>query len=520
MKTTIKYIPAFVISLLLLTGCNDFLTEKPQSKLTQDGFYSTQTRINEGVIGCYASLANASQKDWFFTELRSDNAWQSDMGTSNIDRTDQTDISVFRAYATLPEIQTYWAGVFQTISNINGVLPSVVDNKYVEYEPLRAQYEGELRFLRAYNYYNLVCLFGDMFKVTTVLSPAEAKTLERRPVDEIYDDLIIPDLKYAADNLPAQYAATDVGRATKWAAMGLLAKVYMMRGGSANIALAKPLLEQVMATPLLGLLTGTNAYATIFSTTNEMNKEIIFAIRYKGGSSGLGSTFWPSFAPSGSANLFLKIGSPLGYNSPTNELMSLFNAQPQDKRASACFAVWTGKTPNIPYVCKYVDANMTQANQAENDWIVLRYADIELLYAEALAQDGNFATANKYVNDIRSRAGVATLPAFTSATEALDAVYAERRLELAFENQRWFDLLRMAKSYNDPNKPVEVLKKHVFETDWAFIPPGGTSVNAGYGMYTVIPVADPSYFIKERLLLPIPQYEININPNIKQNYPY
>jgi hypothetical protein len=147
---------------------------------------------------------------------------------------------------------------------------------------------------------------------------------------------------------------------------------------------------------------------------------------------------------------------------------------------------------------------MTQTGQAENDWIVLRFADIVLLYAEVLAQDGNHGNAHTYVNQIRNRAGLTDLDAFTSKEEALDAVYAERRLELAFENQRWFDLLRMAKSYNNPNKPVEIMIQHTFVTDWEL----------GYSKYNPIQPPEERFFIKERLILPFPQTEIDTNDKI------
>jgi hypothetical protein len=268
-----------------------------------------------------------------------------------------------------------------------------------------------------------------------------------------------------------------------------------------------------MAAPQHNLLTGANAYANVFSTTNEMNNEIIFAIRYKGGSLGLGSNFWPTFAPIGSANQFLKVGTPLGFNAPTQEIMNLFNADPSDTRAKTCFSVWKrSETASYPYITKYADPSMSQALQAENDWIVLRYADIVLLYAEVLAQNGSFSNAHTYVNQIRTRAGLTNIGPFGSKEEALDAVYAERRLELAFENQRWFDLLRMAKSYNNPNKPVEILIQHTFVTDWELM----------YSKYNPIQPPEQRFFIKERLLLPIPQTEIDTNNEvvISQNETY
>lgn len=501
-----RYINIFIISLttVIFTSCEEFLTEIPESALTSAEFYTTPTRINQGVIGCYNGMASIQQDEWMFTELRSDNTWQNGTGSSATARIDQTDVASFRTSPSLPLLQTYWYKTFQNISNINSVLPSVVDNKYITIEKERLQYEGELLFMRAYHYNMLVNLFGNMFKITKVIGPNEAKQINRSPVSEIYDEIIIPDLKKAAEQLPPSYIA-ESGRITKWAAKGILAKVYMTIGGEQNLALAKTLLEEVITAPQHGLLTGTNAYANIFSVSNEMNKEIIFAIRYKGGSFGIGSTFWSNFAPLGSANQFLKLGTPLGYNVPTHEIDSLFFFNGNDNRKDVSYKIWVrSPTSSIAYIAKFVDAGMTQASQAENDWIVLRYADVVLLYAEILAQDGNHVSAHNNVNQIRTRAGLGDIGPFASKEEALDAVYAERRLELAFENQRWFDLLRMAKSYNNPNKPVEILIQHTFVTDWEL----------SYSNYHPIQPPEQRFYIKERLILPIPQTEIDTNDKI------
>ncbi|MDD2798610.1 MAG: RagB/SusD family nutrient uptake outer membrane protein [Bacteroidales bacterium] len=488
--------------LLSFSACTDFLTDKPESVLTQVNFFTTPTRINQGVLGCYAGLATVTKDEWMYTELRSDNSCIAATGSSSTTRQDLNNLALFTTSPSLPILRDYWYNTFQNLSNINAVLPSVKDNSYVTVESQRAQYEGELLFLRAYHYYTLVNLFGDMFKITSVIGPSEAKKLTRRPVSEIYNEIIIPDLIKASDEAPASYSTNDEGRITKWAAKSLLAKTYMMLGGTENLAKAKTLLEEVLAAPQYGLLTGAGAYASIFSTSNEMNKEVIFAVRYLGGSSGIGSPFWGTFAPEGSANKFLKIGTPLGNNNPTFEIMNMFYSNPKDTRRNTCFDVWAkSSTSYIPYVTKYMDATMTQALQAENDWIEIRYADIILLHAEVLAQGANPDDARAEVNRIRARAGVDAYQNFATKEEALDSVYQERRLELAFENQRWFDLLRMAKSYNNPNKPMEVLRKHTFETDWLLL----------YADYNPLPMPEQRFYINERLLLPIPQTEIDTN---------
>ena len=517
MKNKIRILIA-MFSLLAFTACEDLIIDKPESKLTQVDFFTTKERINDGVIGCYAGMANIMNSEWKFTENRSDNSCVASTGTGSGERVDLCDIKFFRTSPSEPLLYNYWYVYFQNIMNINAILPAVAPGQtFVPVETDRTQYEGELLFMRGFHYFQLVTLWGDMFKVTKVIDQVEAKTLTRRPVAEIYNDIIIPDLIKAANQLPASYSTNDIGRVTKWAAKGMLAKVYMALGGDANLALAKGLIEEVMAAPGYGLLTDkgsmTSAFANIFNIANEMNKEIIFAVRYKGGSQGIGSPFWGTFAPDGSANLFLKVGTPLGNNNPTPELMSFFNSNPTDTRIDATFRTWLKGTTNVQYVSKFIDANMTQALQGENDWIVLRYADIQLLHAEILAQGANPDDARADVNAIRTRAGVATYTTpFGSKTEALDAVYNERRLELAFEDQRWFDLLRMNTSYGDPEKAINILKTSVFTTDWTLL----------YSKYYPIIPPTANFFNSFRLLLPIPQQEIDTNNDmvIPQNADY
>lgn len=513
-----------ILALVFSSACTDLIVDVPQSKLVQDGFYNSPMTINEGIIGCYAGMANILTDEWRFTENRSDNGCVNSIGTGSQPRVDLTDIKFFRTPTSQPMLYSFWYRFFQNIMNVNSILPSVAQGQpYVTDETQRAQYEGELLFMRGYHYYTLVNLWGDMFKITKVLTLDEAKTYDRRPVAEIYKDIIIPDLTKAAEQLPASYpSSADQGRITKWAAKGMLAKAYMMLGGSANLALAKGLLEEIMNAPQYGLITtgitvaGTtlSPYASVFDVSNEMNKEIIFAVRYLGGSTGIGSPFWTLFAPDGTANLFLKVGTPGGHFNPTPELVKLFSADPLDKqRMDASFRSYVkNKTTTIVYPSKYIDPNMTQANQSENDWIVLRYADVLLLHAEIMAQDGNFATAHLDVNKVRARAGVAPVAAFSSPTTALDAVYKERRLEFAFENQRWFDLLRMNVSYNDPEKAINILKTSVFVTDWTVL----------YSLYNPITPPTQNYFTTGRLLLPIPQQEIDANDKMKitQNADY
>lgn len=498
------FIIASLLAILSLTGCEDFLTDEPESVLGQDNFFTTPTRINQGVLGCYAGMKPIMNDEWILTELRSDNTCVSATTSSSSRRQELTNIAHFALLPSEVVIQEYWYNTFQNISNINAVLPSVLDNSYVTIEDDRAQYEAELRFMRAYHYFTLVNLFGDMFKVTSVIGPLDAKSIPRSPMSEVYNEIIIPDLKIAAENAPSSYADDEHGRVTKWAAKGLLAKAYVQMGGSENLAAAKILLEEVLGEATLGL---TSNYADLFDLAKEMSgevrREVLFSVRYRGGSTTNGSMFWEYFAPQYSD--LLAAGTPDGDNNPTFEFMSFYDGDTLDSRAAASFDLfYRSSTRFASYTTKFMDANIQTQGNAENDWIVLRYADLVLLYAEVLAQDGNFASAHNPVNDIRRRAGKPEASAFTSPTMALDSVYHERRLELAFENHRWFDLLRMNTSYNDPNKAMDIIRTHTFTTDWALV----------YSTFDPLPVPDQGNYVNNRLLLPVPQYEIDANNSV------
>lgn len=513
MKNKITILSAFV-SMLMFSSCNDSLiTEKAESKLNQIGFYNSPLSIQYGVMGCYSGMQQIIVDEWKFTENRTDNSCVANSGTGVTRRVDYCDIRFFRTPPSQTLLLGFWRNYFTNIMNVNAVLPAVAKGQnYIPSETLRAQYEGELLFIRAYHYFSLVNLWGDMFKVTSVVDKDQAKTLKRLPVDSIYTQLIMPDLKKAVAQLPSIYSAVDIGRVTKWAAEGMLAKAYLTRHGVNDLDSALVLINDIITNSPHGLLTTgvivagkqLTSYASIFDISNEMNKEVIFAIRFKGGTSGIGSPFWSTFAPDGSSNKFLTVGTPAGDNNATTDLLTVFKADTTAgisnvRYHQSIFMYGKKATSLIGAPNKWVDLTITQINQGENDWIVLRFADILLMRAEINAQRGTGDLGFADVNTIRTRAGVTPYTtAFTSTTDALDKVYLERRLEFAFENIRWFDLLRMNKSYNDPDKAIKILKNEVFVTD--------ISLYSGYK-----PIIPPSqeYFLTNKLLLPIPQQEID-----------
>ena len=417
----------------------------------------------------------------------------------------------------------YWLNTYKNIRSINYVLKSLgvsfADKQITVSEGTakmtagqKNQLIGEALFLRAYHYFNLVRLYGDVFLITEPVDPKQSKQLTRTPVADCYQ-LIEADLSKAIELMPAfTYSAiadNNRGRATTWAAKALLAKVYLTLN---NKARALPLLDDVIANSGHGLL---NSFADVFSINNEMNREILFAVRYKAGGFGLGSTMANSFAPTSSGSAVIN-GDGLGHNFPTTELDANYKVTVSgaiDQRRD----VSIGKYSTKLYVKKYISPVLVK-NDAENDFPVIRFSDVLLMKAEAIGYDGNAGTAVGLINQVRERAGAGNFTtgnfstgfykypsdagqenAITDDAKFQTALFNERRIEFAFENQRFFDLLRSGQA-------IEVLKTHFateFPTHYKNIVPAITLAQL------------QSNVAQNRMLLPIPQKELDSNDQIK-----
>ena len=306
---------------------------------------------------------------------------------------------------------------------------------------------------------------------------------------------IIDDLQRSVDNLEGiTYDIADLGRVTQAAAQSLLAKVYLTLGKYTE---AKSLLKAVVDVKGDQL---TVSYSDVFDISKEMNDEIIFAIRYKSGSLGIGSPFANTFAPTKSgANVVTGDGD--GRNYPTTEVLGIYPEGDLRKDASVTdhYIDPSKKDPVVisdqsAYIKKFVSP-VSVRYDGENDWPVIRHADVLLMYAEVLNETDGPATGLPYLNEVRRRAGLAAseVPVRYAFREKLEK---ERRLELAFENQRWFDLLRWGKA-------VEVVNKQITETEGFY----------DKYAFTVNKIAD------WQLLLPIPQSVIDNNPSVVTQNP-
>ncbi|MFT2009993.1 RagB/SusD family nutrient uptake outer membrane protein [Pontibacter sp. 13R65] len=399
-----------------------FLELDPQSTATANNFYKTTADITNAVTAAYAPLKGATMYHTNFTimsELRSDNVEDQNPGAVagrlfNIDR--------FLAGSDNTIFSESWLALYNGIARCNNTLAHL---DVVTDARLRNQYEGEMRFLRALHYFNLVRFWGDVPLVLEPITTGEAKSIRRSPVKDVYT-AIEDDLTKAASLLPATYTSVDKGRATAGAAKGLLGKVYLTEKK-----------YQQAVTVLKELLpVGSNPYqytllpniAEVFSVSNKLNAEVLFAVHYEKSISGQGHGVAEyTNRPIIDSNL-------LNAYEATDTRRDMLNTQPLDA--------------NTALIKKNYDTFDPTFRTLGNDYIILRYADVLLMYAEALNELAYSSDANSeqfaMLNAVRTRAKASLYtPAQLNSQQAFrDAVLHERRLELPFENSRWFDLIR------------------------------------------------------------------------------
>ncbi len=480
------------IGLVLLSGC---LERQPISEIGEGSFYKTQEHIESAVVACYNGMQAPLEYEWRFTETRSDNSRYYTYATNTTENATIIHYDLSTIETTDDNIYKYWLANYHNIARCNTVLEHL---DVVADADLHSQYEGEARFIRGYHYFNLVRLFGPVVLVTERISAAEAQGHGRSSIEKVYGQ-IEEDFTKAAELLPDAYAPEMAGRATSWAAKGMLAKMRITRGLYDETTEA--LLEDIKDHSGAEL---QDSYELVFAIDNEMNSEILFAVRYTGGGLGLGSPFGNYFAPNNSGAAVVN-GSGRGFNYPTIDLVSAYSSG--DLRRDVCLRTFYTKEDGTivsgkgaAYACKYTSPVVLK-NDGDKDWSVLRFADILLLYAEVENELKGAEAALPYINKTRHRAGLEDLTtADVPNRQAMRmAIEKERRLEFAFENQRWFDLVRT-------NRVVEVMNAH-----WSS---SGSDYDEFYSNLHTITLT------KEQLLLPVPQKERDINPNLTQNVGY
>jgi hypothetical protein len=474
MKKILLYGALLCATLASLNSCADFLDRAPISNMNEVGFYETEEDMKLAIVAAYATLHDVYHPLGpisYFGELMSDNAYTDNIMTISGRPGGWADRLQFQngnVRADNLMVEDFWNTFYKALYRINNVITNLegINNA--------AQYEAEMRFLRALYYFDMVQLWGNVVVVTEPLSLKDAYDTPLSDLNTVYQQ-IISDLTFAIANLPGSPRAT--GTPTNNAATALLGKVYLTQGDKSN---AINTLQQVY-----GKYTLVDDYADLWDMTKKNSSEAIFEIQYTGGANNPYSTYWARFTP-------YENGVVSAWGSGDNQVSTdLWNAyEPNDPRQEA--SIYNGYIDNNgepidkKFPKKWMDENAPLDNDrlemANNNFIVLRYADVLLLLAEATGEA-------RYLNEVRTRAGLAGYgeegyPTQYNTFEL--AVEHERQVEFALEFHRFFDLKRT-------NRAVIVMGNSWKHTQ----------------------------LDQNQLVLPIPLTVIDQNPNvIKQNTGY
>ncbi len=456
MHTIYKSFALLAALLLLTTNCQkDFLDRRPPGELTFEEFFKTEAQAIEATNAVYEQYRTFDICALPFiacTDVLSDD---SDKGSTANDAPLMSDIDNFTMDATNPFIFPVYRGHYRTIARANVAIENIP--KIEMDATLRDRLVGECKSMRAYSYFLLVQWFGDLVLVTKTLQGTEYYDQSRQPREVIYTQ-IETDLKEAIAVLPEKdgYAVADKGRITKSAAKGLLAKLYMVKKDWANAE------TQCMDIINSGKYSLLPRYSDNFLQIGENGAESIFEIQ---------TVALPTQQAAGPGaspyNMVQGVrGTPnlgWGFNRPSDNLvMSYENGDPRREAT----VIYVGEI--LPDGSTQVVDNPDIVNERYNQkaWVpahpglqdngpgnirVLRYSDVLLLAAEAKNELGKSSEALPLLNQVRKRARGTNgfiLPDVTITDQSMlrERIYKERRVELAMENHRWFDLLRWGRA--------------------------------------------------------------------------
>lgn len=476
------------ISMLFGTSCKKFLTEDPKNVVAETNFYKTENDAIAAINAIYGYLNSTSTGStagvyhstfWVIAGCASD-----EMNNQSVFSPDIDQISKFSEGPVNNALQETWTMHYKAITLCNIAIARI---PLIDMDPvLRERLTNEAHFLRGLMYFDMVRMFSN---IPLVLQEVEPLLPTPSSPAEIYDQIIL-DLT-AAEGLPDSYPPGDGrGRATKGAAKAILAKVYLTLNRWQDASTKS--MEVIQS----GQYELWDDFAQVFKLSSRGGKEAIFSVGF--GDGGGAISFWEA----GQFNVRLLppqlsvegVKNSQGWQTPTQNLYDTYDVL--DRRREVTFITQIhnpdGSVTTIsPYIQKYWDREAEPTgNESSNDYPVIRYADVLLMYAEAQNELGNTPEALNYINIIRKRARFdgtiyrTTTPDYIglSQQDCRTAIIKERRMEFVAEGQRWFDLVRT----------------HTLEK--------------------LVPIAKPGIVPQDKnYLFPIPQREIDLNTNLKQN---
>jgi hypothetical protein len=503
---------AFLLSLGLLGSCTSkFLEESPSDQITDANFYKTQNDAIQAVTAAYSELTKEGQYNAALWAMDMGSDISTTGGGGGSDGIEYTQIDDYNTPSTNVVATRMWQGSYIALQRANIVLQKVPLITGMD-PAIQKRCLGEAQFIRAKMYFDLVRIYGDVPLYTTPPTGIDQVNIARSPQADIYK-VIESDLTAAIGNLPASYSGADLGRATKWAAQGLLAKVLLTEGKKADAAVqAQAVIDNSGKTMWAN-------YGDNFKVVNENNnaKESLFEVQFTNGRNqydrnNVGSAMNQFFAPRRGG--LVPAGDGYGFNVPEPDFVAGYEAG--DTRKAVTVWVPGDVSPNgslqpksLPgspfgYDCKkwFVGMENTNIWDSPQNVPVLRLAEMYLIVAEGL---GATPAGYEALNKVRRRAFGTDFNTANAAHDLnagntpnfQDAVIRERKYELAFEFDRWFDLKRL-KGTNNGLVPVMTAQSAYLAT---------------LGVKRGIPT-DKNY------VLPIPQTELDANPKLVQNPGY
>lgn len=480
------YISAFVLSALIFSGCsNDFLdTKQTETISTTDlALFNNDAGAQGFVTAIYSKFTdwNMSSFSWIgVSSIASDDA---DKGSSPGDTGSDKDLMDALTYnSSSGSIEEVFTANYQGVNRCNEALSFLPQLDKADAN-LRTRLMGEAKFLRAFMYFTLVKTYGGVPIVDHLPNPSSEEDrvmqLTRKSATEVYA-FIVSDLTDAIAVLPAKgtYAASEKGRASKGAAYALLSKVYLYQK------------EWQKALDNANLVTGYSLatdYASQYKITGENDSESIFEIQGTGSTPAKGIQGYSATQGARGAG-----GWGWGFNTPSMSLVNAYETGDVRKNATIIFAgttLYDGRVvpltvENPRYNYKAYSSAYTDGWETDVNIKYLRYAEVLLIKAEAMNELGQTATAIPILNQIRNRAGLANTTAVSQA-DLRTAIWKERRVELAFEHDRFYDLVRTGQApaaFAIDGKTFTVGKNELFPLPQKFISEAnGLSIqNPGY----------------------------------------
>ncbi len=450
-------IAACLATVSILSSCGkEFLKQSDPNRIPTAVYYQTEGDISLAVNGIYQSLRsgdNIGENSGLYTDERSDDAGRND-NQSNAGEPFQ-----FNDFSLLPSntyLKSHWLSLFQTITRCNQVL-SNIDNISFSSPETKSQYSAEAKFIRALIYFHLVRTWGDVPLVTKQLVTLEevAEYTFREKKEKVYEQIVADLRDVVNSSLPNQQTGANKGRVSKAAGNALLGQVYLTMattldaaGRADNLNNANTYLTAAWDMRAFGALKEI-PYADVFDVNKKSTcPELIFQIVNRQGDINFSSSIAANNQAKGETINSKKPASGLGGNVKM-DLVKEYETNDLRKDFSVKFA--NDAIVKDWFITKFRDTSAAAGTNGYggNDWILIRYADVALMLAEVHMYLGNDATAIQYLDMVRERANMPLYsvvkddPAYSSKFPTLKlAILHERRVELAFEHHRWFDLLR------------------------------------------------------------------------------